>query len=240
MSSPSDAPPGKYLPQFGTPEHKESLVRLRSILLDKAYEGGMNEGWVDAWQHGLVPWDHGGIQPPLRELFESKAIDFNVPRSGRALVPGCGRGYDAIYLASLGYETVGLDLSPKAVAAAEEWKASQQPPPTSLSFIAGDFFKVDAGLFDIVYDWTFFCAFPPEVRPAWGKRMGELIKPGGYLIALAYPLDGDRKGGPAYSVSIEAYDESLGSGWTKTLEYVPTQMSEGHEGREKVVVWKRV
>ena len=38
-----------------------------------------------------------------------------------ALVPGCGRGYDAHLLASHGYKVVGLDLAPSATKAAKDW-----------------------------------------------------------------------------------------------------------------------
>ena len=37
----------------------------------------------------------------------------------RAIVPGCGRGYDAAYFARLGLETWGVDISPTAVDAAK-------------------------------------------------------------------------------------------------------------------------
>ena len=38
----------------------------------------------------------------------------------RAIVPGCGRGYDAAYFARLGLESWGVDISPTAVEAAEK------------------------------------------------------------------------------------------------------------------------
>lgn len=71
------------------------------------------------------------------------------------------------------------------------------------------------------------------MRPSWGKRYGEVIRPGGLLICLAFPIgeavrgsdvrtfsvsspagccppsDGDREGGPPFSVSEEAYDAAL-------------------------------
>jgi len=34
----------------------------------------------------------------------------------------------------------------------------------------------------------FFCAIEPEMRPAWGKSMHELLKPDGELITLMYPV----------------------------------------------------
>ncbi|KDQ11756.1 hypothetical protein BOTBODRAFT_113863 [Botryobasidium botryosum FD-172 SS1] len=195
--------------------------------------------WDKAWFTNLTPWDRGAIQPPLRELFESDAIKLDLPKSGRALVPGCGRGYDALYLASRGYQTLGLDLSPKAIALAKEHQASQYPD--SLSYIADDFFKFDYGSpFDIVYDWTFFCAFPREMRPAWGKRMGEIVAPGGLLIALAFPIDGrDAQDGPPFSVDVGSYKESLGEGWEKVLDHEPATAAEQIRNIQRLVVWKR-
>ena len=95
----------------------------------------------------MTPWDAGQSQPPLRDLLASGEIDF--PKSGRALVPGCGRvcisihlvaicvficvlsrqGYDAILIATvLGLETTGLDISPVAMEAARACVGSHQIP----------------------------------------------------------------------------------------------------------------
>ena len=34
--------------------------------------------------------------------------------------------------------------------------------------------------------FRFFCAFHPSMRPAWAKRMTDLLKPNGELITLMY------------------------------------------------------
>jgi len=39
-------------------------------------------------QKGVTPWDAGESQPSLREAIENSGLD--LPRSGRALIPGCG------------------------------------------------------------------------------------------------------------------------------------------------------
>lgn len=61
-----------------------------------------------------TPWDAGEPQPALKHVLGSGNIDF--PRTGRALVTGCGRGYDTTTIASvLGLDTLGVDISPTAV-----------------------------------------------------------------------------------------------------------------------------
>lgn len=81
----------------------------------------------------------------------------------RALVPGCGRGYDVLLLSSLGYDVVGLDLSPVGVQRAREHAEQSQRDgsypitttsttnpgggkgkgPGKFQFVEGDFFKDD-------------------------------------------------------------------------------------------------
>lgn len=39
----------------------------------------------------------------------------------KALVPGCGRGYDVCEMAKRGYDALGLDIAPTAVKAASEY-----------------------------------------------------------------------------------------------------------------------
>lgn len=45
---------------------------------------------------------------------------------GRSLVPGCGRGYDAIALGKSGYDSTGLDLSPTGIEQAKALLAEEQ------------------------------------------------------------------------------------------------------------------
>ena len=42
--------------------------------------------------------------------------------------------------------------------------------------------------FSFAFDYTFFCAIPPTVRAKWGERNGDVVRPGGLLVALAFPL----------------------------------------------------
>ncbi|EDR06982.1 uncharacterized protein LACBIDRAFT_299451 [Laccaria bicolor S238N-H82] len=199
--------------------------------------------WDLAWRQNVTPWDAGDVQPSLKEAVESSEIEF--PREGRALVPGCGSGYDVFYFASaLGYESLGLDGSQTAVDVANKLREHQ---PASLStkteFRIEDFFQFkvsDEERFDIILDHTFFVAIPPSLRVSWGRQMAALVKPGGYLITLVYPIDEFIESGPPYFVRPEHYLEPLGNDFVKVLDKIPEESSPSHVGRERLVVWRRV
>ncbi|ELU41785.1 TPMT domain-containing protein [Rhizoctonia solani AG-1 IA] len=153
---------------------------------------------------GVTPWDAGVPQPPLRQVFETNIwSDLGMIRSGRALVPGCGRVSHLIYEA-------------------------QNPSLTEEPF-------------DLVYDYTFFCAIPPELRKSWGQRMTEIVRPGGYLIALMYPIDPGRRrnDGPPFPVDFDAYSAVLKESWDNVVNVAPTTSRPTHEGRERLGVWRR-
>jgi len=78
------------------------------------------------------------------------------------------------------------------------------------------------------------------MRVDWGKQMNKLIKPGGYLIVLAYPIREYTEEGPPYFVRPDHYTESLGPGLEKVLDKLPEVSSPRHEGKERLLVWKRV
>ncbi|MCZ7685418.1 MAG: TPMT family class I SAM-dependent methyltransferase [Sandaracinaceae bacterium] len=50
--------------------------------------------WEDAWREGRTGWDAGGSPPALIELGARGVLP-----AGRALVPGCGAGWDVLTLA---------------------------------------------------------------------------------------------------------------------------------------------
>lgn len=205
--------------------------------------------WEEFWKNGVGVGDYFDAEKPLPELM-TQLSSGSLPRGGRALVPGCGRGYDVEAFVNSGiYESViGLDLSETAVAAAREYLAARDLRG-EYRVVAGDFFgpkAVEDG-FTVVYDYTFFCAIPLEWRGKWAGRMKELVKVGGELITVMFPVGKTREmGGPPHGVSEKDYAELLeGQGGFKRKDG-PRVLSDdaAHAGRGEGqtwwAVWERV
>ncbi|GJN87371.1 hypothetical protein Rhopal_000320-T1 [Rhodotorula paludigena] len=208
----------------------------------------MDAARIKAWQVKATPWDAGDVQPAFRELLDERwdevGVSLDALKDGKALVAGCGRGCDAAFIAAHGIDTLGIDLSPTAIDVAKKHLASQPGAPSNIAFQQADFFAFplpNDERFSLAFDYTFFCALPPEpFRKQWGARYAEVIRPGGLLICLAYPLDGNREGGPPYSVSEEAYDAVLSDHFEKIYSKHPSQMAEDRPvGRDKMLVYRR-
>ena len=76
--------------------------------------------WLHVWKTEEMPgFDKQSVSPALLQLITADAIP-----EGRALVPGCGRGYDVFALASLKRHCVGVDLVETAVQKANEYMES--------------------------------------------------------------------------------------------------------------------
>ncbi|KAL7343070.1 thiol methyltransferase 1 [Rhodotorula toruloides] len=227
----------------------EALLKVRQFLQEDPTEGqsATGAGWDQAWKAETTPWDAGDVQPALRELLDEKWSEVGVSldelKDGKALVAGCGRGCDAAFIATHGIDTLGIDLSPTAVEVAKKHLSSQPDAPTNITFEAADFFAFPLPSnkpFSFAFDYTFFCALPPLWREKWGNRYAEVVRPGGLLVCLAFPIDGDREGGPPYSVSEEAYDKVLLANFDKVYSKQPTKMAEGREpGRDRMIVYRR-
>ncbi|KAL1946954.1 hypothetical protein VTO73DRAFT_15058 [Trametes versicolor] len=216
------------------PEDHEKFAKFRADLAAQK-----ENGWDEAWKAKVTPWDIGTMQLALKELVEESGLSF--PRSGRALVPGCGRGFDAIYISkTLGLETVGYDISPTGIAAANDLKASVGTDAANVKFEVADFFALEDEAFDLVYDYTFFVAIHPSQRPQWATQMAKLVKPGGFLITLVYPIKPYTDIGPPFFVRPEHYVEVLGSGWDKVWDKVPKKTIETHVGEDRMVVWRKL
>ncbi|CAM0141100.1 unnamed protein product [Umbelopsis sp. WA50703] len=193
--------------------------------------------WEKRWQDQDTPWDHGESSQALVELLKEKAN--LIPTDGNVLVPGCGRGYDVFLLASPERKVVGLDLSETCIQQCLELQQQKQLSDTQISFICDDFFKFNmpAGKFNLIFDYTFFCALPPVLRPQWGQRMAEILATGGVLICLIFPLT-EHEGGPPFAVTVDAYREAL----EPAFENLYLADCKGHAsrvGKEKISIWKR-
>lgn len=145
----------------------------------------MND-WEERWRAGRTGWDAGRSAPALLELVQSGTLPV-----GRALVPGCGAGYDVLTLASPERSVLGLEIAPTAIERFDGLRTSAGVPAERASVSQADFFTFVPGApFDLVWDYTFLCAINPERRSAWAKQMSTVLRPGGELLTLIFPVTG--------------------------------------------------
>jgi hypothetical protein len=103
-------------------------------------------------------------------------------------------------------------------------------------FVQASFFDLpvedESDLFNFIYDYTFFCALEPTLRVEWAHKMFALLKRGGELCTLMYPIM-PREGGPPYEVSLADYQTVLLQAGFKEVHIdimLPDELC--HAGRE--------
>ena len=69
--------------------------------------------------------------------------------------------------------------------------------------------------------------------------MCNIIKPGGYLIILAFPTNAPMDIGPPYGINENSHEDVLGRDWNKLLDRRPEKSSETHIGVERLMVWRK-
>jgi SAM-dependent methyltransferase len=136
-----------------------------------------------------LPWDSGHPDPSLVEAVRAGLI-----APGRTLDIGCGLGTDARFLASRGFDVVGVDIAPNAIE-----KARARPDPGRCRFEALDFMAADppGAPFDVVYDRGCWHVFDePEERAAFAAKVAALLAPGGRWLSLIGSTEGPARPGP--------------------------------------------
>ena len=186
---------GQPKPSSASPDEARALLRTH---FSKEPAQGHPKLWDDLWANGtFLPWDRGAPNPALIDLLterteelgpavavekgESAKMHGDMAKRKKALVPGCGKGYDVLIFAAFGYDAIGVEVSPNAVQACEKFAESvmirekagddvgdfatknQNIGRGNARFITGDFYKddwarqdleSDSAGYDIIYDYT--------------------------------------------------------------------------------------
>jgi hypothetical protein len=167
-------------------------------------------------------------------------------------VPGCGSAHDGVFLADAGFKVTAIDISEAAVLQArkmldevrrrsrrsaaclmEHGLLSQFPPMIRerMQVLCEDFFAYSPpSKFNLIYDYVFFCALPPDLRQQWARKMAELLDENGAssllpavsvltllrslageLVTIIFPVDQkmDADKGPPYPVTLNMYKYGL-------------------------------
>jgi SAM-dependent methyltransferase len=152
----------------------------------------MARDWDERYASGETPWDSGRPASELVALVEAGRLP-----AGRALDVGCGTGTNALYLASRGWDVVGIDIAPLAI---ERAAASGGSTRGATEFLVLDFLRdpVPGGPYDLVFDRGCFHSFDDaEARARFAQRVAASLAPAGLWVSLLGSTEGpERDHGP--------------------------------------------
>jgi SAM-dependent methyltransferase len=135
------------------------------------------------YRWGIRPWEGYGTAAATQIAALLDREEAERPRPlGRALDLGCGRGQYTPELARRGWQAVGVDVVPEAIAAARE----AAPGPT---YVVGDVTDLPAsglGGFDFFLDVGCFQGLTADQRRAEGVGVTALAHPRATLLMLAF------------------------------------------------------
>ena len=190
--------------------------------------------WQGIYDDGDAGWDLGGPNPSL-----PAALNLGLLRERRRiLVPGCGRGYDAVLLASRGHDVVAVDFARTAV---EDTARLADETGVTLAARELDIFALEsepAGSFDGLYEYTCYCAIDPELRDRYVDLMAHLLRPGGRILMNAFPL-GPRDDGPPHPIFIDQLRERFSRQFDWLLDTKSFVAPEPRRERERLVLMQR-
>ena len=150
---------------------------------------GMNEtlviDWEGRYRDGATGWERHGLNPAFLEW-----RDAGVLAPCRILFPGGGRSLEPLALAEAGFDVTVVDAAPSAVAMQrahfERLKVNARAEQANL-------FEWEPDTpFDAIYDQTCLCALPPDLWPAYARRLHRWLRPDGSLFILFMQSDRPR------------------------------------------------
>jgi len=128
-----------------------------------------------------IPWN---IETPPEILI--KLVESGKIKPCKTIDLGCGTGNYSIYLASVGFDITGIDVSPTAIKIAKE-NAKKKG-------IKCNFFVADVlgnlnelrSTFDFAYDWELLHHIFPEQRKIYAKNIYDLLNPKAKYLSVCF------------------------------------------------------
>jgi SAM-dependent methyltransferase len=189
---------------------------------------GGPEFWDLRYGARFAPWDAGRVPGQLRAFVAAS------PTPRRVLVPGCGSAWDVGFLAESGWDVLGIDFSDAALDSAREVLG-----PFVDRVRRADFFAPLPGEpFEMVYERAFLCALPRRMWGDWGKRMAEVVAPGG-LIAGFFFFGAGERGPPFPLASREELDALLTPAFERIADQPVPDSIPVFAGKERWQMWRR-
>lgn len=137
-----------------------------------------------------IPWNIEEPPKALVELVESENV-----KPCKTIDLGCGAGNYAIYLASIGFDITGVDISPMSIKIAKKnAKKKRIKCDFFVADILGDLNEVRE-TFDFAYDWELLHHIFPEKREKYVKNLYRLLNSKGKYFSVCFSEKDPQFGG---------------------------------------------
>lgn len=199
--------------------------------------------WQQAYAEGTTPWDLRAPTPALLTLLQQSVLaDAGLRAAARVAVPGCGRGHDLRVWSQRGFDVTGFDLAPSAVEEANALLALNRVRARVLCRDVFGLVPEFADSFDLVYDYTCYCAIRPHLRRAYAQSLADILRPRGLLLHLTFPMHPElagKDGHPPYLITEADLHASFDRHF-ELLRELPAEPSVARRaGAERWFLWRK-
>jgi SAM-dependent methyltransferase len=175
--------------------------------------------WDDSYKGSVAaPWDIGRPQPAILRLADRGLL------TGRVLDAGCGTGENALLVASLGADTLGVDISPRAIKQARDKAAARG---VKARFQVAD--ALSLGDLDLIFD--------DDSRSRYVTSLASVLGPGGHCYLMCFSDRQPGNLGPR-RVSQDELRAAFSDRWTVASIHADTfEVNPGLFGTTTVQAW---
>lgn len=173
------------MPATAAARHRHCTLRNVGSMPNEAVKPDFDDLYRDARMVDgaplSTPWDIGAPQPVIEQLVAYGAV------RGEVLDPGTGPGHHAIYYASKGHPTTGIDVSSAAI---ERARGNAERAGVTVDFQVADATALDgfqAG-FDTVIDCAFYHVFADDeqLQAKYLQALHRATRPGARLFMFEF------------------------------------------------------
>ena len=193
----------------------------------------MPDYWERSYRSGEMGWDLGKSTPILNQWIETCKDPLTI------CVLGAGNGWDAVNFAKKGHLITAVDFAESAV---KNMQAAARRSDLKMEILHMDIFELNliySNKFDVVIEYTCFCAIDPSRRREYLEMVRHILKPKGELVGLLFPIDKDPSdGGPPYAVELDPTIKLISEYLSLIIQEVPTMSIKAREGREIFVIFR--
>ena len=179
-------------------------------------------------------WDIGEPTPVFNRWIQTQKESLSI------CILGAGNGWDALHFAEKGHKVTAVDFAESAVL---NMNVAAAKRGLKLNILHMDIFNLDeifTNTFDIVLEYTCFCAIDPDQRDVYISLVNNILNPSGKFVGLLFPTDKNLDSdGPPFGVDIDTTLNLFSKYFTVIKKEIPSNSIERRKGREIFVILKK-